>query len=53
MIDELKDFEESTNKLYRVLIKPKGLRQRLLRWLYPELVDVADDLRKCYWSECD
>lgn len=52
MKDELpRNFENSTSKLYHVLIKPKGLRLRLLRWLYPELVDVANDLRKCYWSD--
>ncbi len=46
----LKSFEEDTNELYRVLVKPKGLRQRLLKWLYPELRKVADSLRECYWS---
>lgn len=50
MHEALKKFEDSTNKLYLVLIKPKGIRQKLLRWLYPELVDVANDLRECYWS---
>ncbi len=49
-IDCYKNFEDATNKLYQVLIKPKGLRQRLLQWLYPELVDVANTLRECYWK---
>jgi len=49
--DCLKNFEAATNELFKVLIKPKGLRQRLLRWLYPELMAVIDSLRKCYWSE--
>ena len=47
----LKNFDKSTDKLYQVLVKPKGFRQRLLKWLFPELRDVADDLRKCYWDE--
>ena len=46
----LKTLEKETNKLYQALIKPKGLRLRLLRWLYPEIVNVADSLRECYWS---
>lgn len=45
----LKNFDESTDKLYTVLMKPKGLRKRLLKLLFPELRDVADDLRRCYW----
>lgn len=47
----LKTFDTQTNELYQVLIKPKGLRQRLLRWLYPEITKVADSLRECYWSK--
>ncbi len=46
----LEDFEKATSELFLVLIKPKGFRQRFLRWLYPELVKVADTLKKCYWS---
>lgn len=46
----MKQFEKDTNDLWRALIKPKGLRLRLLRWLYPEIRKVADSLRKCYWS---
>ena len=47
----LKSLEEETNTLYKALVKPKGLRLRLLRWLYPEIVKVADSLRKCYWQD--
>ena len=46
-----KDFEKDTNKLYLALTKPRGIRLRLMRWLYPEIVRVADSLRKCYWSK--
>ena len=46
-----KEFEETTNELYDALVKPKGIRLKLLRWLYPEIVGVADSLRKCYWSQ--
>ena len=45
----LKDFDEATDDLYQVLMKPKGLRRRLLKWLFPEITKVADSLRKCYW----
>ena len=44
------DFQKATEKLYEILIKPKGLRLRFLRWLFPELADVANELRKCYWN---
>ena len=47
----LETFEARTTELYQVLIKPKGLRLRLLKWLYPEVAKVADALRKCYWSK--
>ena len=42
---------DNIEKLYQVLIKPKGLRLRLLKWLYPEITDVADALREYYWSK--
>ena len=48
-METLKTFDTQTEALYKVLIKPKGVRQRLLRLLYPELVDVANSLRKIYW----
>ncbi|KKN66006.1 hypothetical protein LCGC14_0475980 [marine sediment metagenome] len=44
-------LEKDTNELYFALTKPKGLRLKLLRWLYPEITRVADSLRKCYWAE--
>jgi hypothetical protein len=46
----MEQFEKDTNELYLALIKPKGLRLKLLRWLYPEVVKVSDSLRRCYWS---
>ena len=49
--DLLKDFDAYTNDLYSALMKPKGIRLRLLKWLYPEIVKVSDSLRKCYWCE--
>jgi len=45
----LRDFEDATNELFKVLMRPKRVRQRLLRWLYPELRNVANSLRKYYW----
>jgi len=32
-------------QVYQVLIKPKGFRLRILKYLYPEIVRVADKLR--------
>lgn len=46
----MEQFEADTNKLYLALIKPKGWRLKLLKWLYPEIQNVADSLRKCYWK---
>lgn len=46
----MEDFEDATNALFQALTKPKGVRQRFLRWLYPELVEVSESLRKCYWT---
>lgn len=46
----LKILEIDTTELYYAVIKPKGLRLRLLKWLYPEIVKVVDSLKRCYWS---
>ncbi len=48
-IARLKNFEEATEELYQVLIAPKGLRLILIKWLFPEIVKVADTLKDCYW----
>ena len=50
-VELIKNFDEATNELHEVLMKPKGVRQRLLKWLFPELTKVADSLRKCYWYD--
>lgn len=49
-LSDLEDLGKATNQLYQALIKPRGLRLRLLKWLFPEIVKVADSLRECYWN---
>lgn len=46
----LRQFEDDTNDLFQVLAKPYGVRRRLLRLLYPELISVTESLQKCYWD---
>lgn len=42
---------EIIEQVYQALMKPKGLRFKILKWLYPEIVSVADRLREYYWSK--
>ena len=44
------DLDMAIEKLFQALIKPKGLRLKLLKWLYPEIVNVANTLRDYYWN---
>lgn len=46
-----KDLDKAIEELYQALIKPKGLRLKLLKGLYPEIVNVANALREYYWTE--
>ncbi len=39
------------DRIYRTLLRPKGIRLCLLRWMYPEIVQVAEDLKTYYWAE--
>ena len=32
-------------QFYRVLTKPKRLRLKILKWLYPEIIHIADKLK--------
>lgn len=43
-------LDQAIEKLYRFLIKPKGMRLKLLKWMYPEVVEIANMLREYYWS---
>jgi len=45
-----KDLDTAIKKLFLALIKPKGLRLKLLKYLYPEIVNVANELREYYWA---
>lgn len=44
-----------TNKiiddLYDALIKPKGIKFRLLKLFFPEIRKIADVVRKTYWEK--
>lgn len=44
-------MDEVLDKIFQALLKPKGIRLKLLKWLFPEIVKVAEKLRKYYWGE--
>ena len=41
--------ENIIEELFEALTKPKGWRLKLLKWLFPELTEVADLIRKEYY----
>lgn len=43
--------EEVLNEIYEALLKPKGFRRRLLKWLFPEIIRVAEILREYFWNQ--
>lgn len=45
---QCKDEKDLIEQVFQILMKPKGLRLKILRWLYPEVVRVADSIKKYY-----
>ena len=48
-----KKLDRAIERLFQTLIKPKGFRLKLLKWLYPEIVVVAEELREWYWADAE
>lgn len=42
--------DELIEKIYQILIRPKRWRRKFLKWLCPELVDIATAMREYYWD---
>lgn len=49
MGDDLRD--KLLDDLYRVLLRPKGLRLKLLKLIYPEICKLGDSLREYFWAD--
>ena len=39
-------------KLDKALLTPKRWRLKIIKWIFPEIIDVANELRKYYWRDC-
>jgi len=39
--------------LWRVMINLPRWKKKIIMWLWPDIINVADDLREYYWSDQD
>lgn len=40
------------SKLDKALVAPRRWRLKIIKWVFPEIIDVANELRKYYWRDC-
>ena len=45
------ELEKILDKLDKALLAPKRWRLKLIKWIFPEICDVADALREYYWNK--
>lgn len=43
------DLNELLEEVYHTLLVPTGLRLKVLRWMFPEIVNIAKMLKNYYW----
>lgn len=43
------ETKEIIDELFAALMAPGSTRLRLIKWLFPEIVKVAEKLRQFYW----
>ena len=39
------------DKLDKALNAPGRWRHKIIKWIFPEIIDVANELRKYYWFQ--
>lgn len=40
-------------KLDKALNAPRRWRRKIIKWIFPEIIEVANQLRKYYWKDCN
>lgn len=41
------------DKLDKALNAPGRWRLKIIKWIFPEIIEVANQLRKYYWRDCN
>jgi len=49
----VKDGKVVIESLWRVMINLPRWKKKIIMWLWPDIINVADDLREYYWSDQD
>lgn len=40
-------------KLDKALNAPGRWRRKIIKWIFPEIMEVANQLRRYYWRDCN
>ncbi len=54
MIEKLKVTDKNViDQLYEALIYLPRWKRKVIKWLWPDIIKVADTLREYYWGDED